>query len=266
MSEENVLIEDVTSIPNTRAFFQLPCTVSVRIRNKTAHPILIEEVGCELEVDQGFDSFVPSVAPFIQLAPSHLSLPISIEFIADVSLKQFSNFYKITLKYSNSERTRMRLDLKGKYFTFYPSGSGSKQLFISHKEPEDSDLARNLAHLLGKIGFKGYLSEDDHRPGLRLWEEKIPMSIRTSVGLVLLWTANASANSVNLLREIEMAKEAGIYLFPALEPGTDIPAALPKEVEYYRFSSCISSKELRSITISIDATYRTTDLGEVNMP
>ena len=255
-NQDSIIIEDVGSIPPTTTFFLMPCTIYVRIRNKTSQPVLVEKVECQLQVDDGFEPFTPFVTPFVRLEPEYLSLPIPIEFIADVSLKDYSNFYKLAVTYNNSERKTLTHDPR-KYITFHPQGSGGKQFFISHRDPEDSGLARRLANFLGKLGFKGYISEDDHRPGLNLWEQKIPMAIASSMGIVILWTAKAAQQPENIIREIEIAKKGGKPLFMAPEEDVEIPSVFPKEVEYYRFTKPISPTELKNLALSIDATYKT---------
>lgn len=255
-NQETIVIEEVGIIPDTRVFFLMNCTIYVRMRNRTSQAILIEKVECQLEVDEGFEGFSPSVTPFIRLEPGYLSLSVPIEFIADISLKN-SNYFKLAVTYNNSER-RTLIHNPRKYITFYPQGSGEKQFFISYKDPEDSEIARGLDRLLKKLGFKGYISEDDHRPGLKLWEQKIPMAISSSIGIVILWTANAAQQPENIIREIEIAKKADKRLFMAPEQDVEVPPVFPTEIEYYRFAKPISQTELRNFALSIDATYKTT--------
>ncbi len=255
-NQHTIVIEDVGSIPPANAFFLMPCTIYVRIRNKTNESVLVENVKCQLEVDEGFEPFTPSVTPFVRLEREHLSPLIPIEFIADISLKGYSNFYKLDATYNNSERKTLTHDPR-RYIIFNPQGSGGKQFFISHRDPEDTGLARSLANLLGKLGFKGYISEDDPRPGLKLWEQKIPMAIASSVGIVILWTLKAAQQPENIIREIEIAKKEEKPLFMAPEQDVEIPAVFPKEIEYYRFTKSISPTELKNLALSIDATYKT---------
>ena len=60
-----------------------------------------------------------------------------------------------------------------KYIIINPKHSPEKHFFLSHKDPENTFIASRLDHYLKKIGFIGYVAENDPKPGLDIWTEKI---------------------------------------------------------------------------------------------
>jgi hypothetical protein len=129
--------------------------------------------------------------------------------------------------------------------------------FVSHKDPQDSRLAVKLNHYLMKIGFKGYLAEEEKRPGLDIWQDKIIPAIGGCIALIVLWTSNAAIDSANMLREIEYAQKIGKKLIPLLEEGVSLPKVLPKEREFVRIPHNMSETDFIDVVSSIEHTYRT---------
>ena len=141
-----------------------------------------------------------------------------------------------------------------KYLIFHPLGDPEQQFFISHKDPEDTNIGQKLKHFMGKLGLKGYLSEEDKRPGVDLWKEKIPPAVTASIGVVILWTSNAANKPENIYRELELAKSCRRRLIMAPEHGVPVPDGFPGGIEYLEFNPK-NPDELKRLAISIYEEY-----------
>ena len=255
MDAEVLQVEIVTTTPASDAFFMQEGTVYVRIRNRAKKRIRIERVECHFQVDGGFEPYVPYAEPRATLDDGHLSEPINISFVVDLALRSYTNSYKLVIFYDDGILRALEFDPR-KHFIFYPVMSDGSSFFISHKDPEDSDWSRVLANFLQKLGFSGYVAEDDSSPGLSLWGEKIPRAIEKSVGMIILWTRNATLKKDSIIRELDISKPMGKKLILAQEPGLRVPRNFPKDIEYFQFKGAISSAELKRLACSMEKTYR----------
>ncbi len=215
----------------------------------------IEKVECRFQSESGLDAYIASQTHFENLEQGYLSNPIPIEFEADLALRAYTNYYHILIYYDDGNKRVFDYDPQ-RFLVFYPLGHAHQQFFISHKDPQDTNIGRQLAGFLNKLGFIGYLSEDDHRPGLDLWKEKIPAAVAASIGVVILWTSNAAKDPAKILRELEMAKSNKKPLIMAPEKGVSTPKKFPKKIEYFRFKHPLTDGELKRLALSIHATYR----------
>ncbi len=255
MNDENIIIEKVWSDPERSAHFSEKCCIYVQIKNKAQHPIQIEKVECLFQYDNEDERYIPCITPFLTLEPGHYSHPLRIEFEVDLALRAYSNFYQIVVHYRDDDLKAIVHD-PHKYIVFNRIEHDGKMFFISHKDDEDSQVSRRLAEFLKKLGFIGYMSEDDHRPGMDLWGEKIPEAIKSSVGVIILWTSNAAARPSKIKREIKIAKSSKKRLIMMREKGVRIPKIFPKKIEWYEFEGPISIAELKKLARSIEDTYR----------
>lgn len=254
MNSGDVFIEKVWSYPEWSAFFLEKCAVYVQIKNRRNRPISIEKVECIFQNDEGIEPFTPTITPRLTLENGHLSRPIRIEFEADLAFRAGTNSYRIVVYYRTDDLEIVEHDPRK--FIIFSMMEPEESFFISHKDPEDSLVCRHLAYFLRKIGFIGYLSEDDRRPGMDLWREKIPEAIKSSIAVVVLWTSRSAMRPDNIFREIDLARSMGKRLIMACEEGVDIPDSFPKEIEYYRFQEQFLSFELKRLACSIEDTYR----------
>lgn len=234
------------------------CCVYVQLRNRLDRPTRIEKVECHFTLDQGMGSYIPVAGHSQTLDPGQLSDPIAINFEADLSLTAYTNAYRLAIEYNDGAKKRIEHDPR-KYLVFTPLGPCDQLLFISHMDPEDTRLGRHLVHFLKKIGFNGYLSEDDRRPGSDLWGDKIPKAIKDSLAVIFLWTRQAAGKPDNLLRELHLANAAKRAIVVAIEPDIPLPPTFSKEREYYRFNRAVNIRELKDFVRYIDRSYRQGD-------
>ena len=100
----------------------------------------------------------------------------------------------------------------------------TSRVFISHKIPEDTDLARELQDLLKRAGIQAYVVEDDPRFDVDLWKDKIPDAIRRSEFTVVLWTAHALASlTEGVQREVDLSRQRGVPVALLKDPSIPLP-------------------------------------------
>ncbi len=255
MNDENIIIEKVLSDPERSAHYLEKCCIYITIRNKAQCPVQIEKVECLFQYDNKDEQYIPFITPFLTLESNNSSRPLRIEFEVDLVLQANSNFYQIVVHYRDDSLKKIIHD-PHKYIVFNQIEHNGKMFFISHKDDEDTYVSRRLAGFLKKLGFIGYLSEDDHRPGMDLWREKIPEAIKSSVGIIILWTSNAAARPTKIKREIKIAKSSKKRLILIREKGVRMPLIFPKKIEWYTFEGPISMPELKKIACAIEADDR----------
>ncbi len=257
MITDALIVERVWSYPPVLpAFFLEKCAIYLQIRNKSGKAVQIEKVECRFETDDGVEPYIPAITPLLTLEHEHLSPPIRVEFDAHLSFKANTNCYRIIINYRNDETKTFEHDPR-KFLIFNPQGPCEKHFFISHKDPEDFNIASKLVHFLKKVGFSGYLSENDHGPGIDIWAEKIPSAIQSSVGVIILWTSRAARDPLYIKREIKIAKSYKKPLILAREQRVRIPKIFPKKkIEYYQLQNPISSSQLIHLVCSIENTNR----------
>ena len=257
MADTNIIVEKVWPYPLENYIpFLAKCSLYVQVRNKSGHPVRIEKVECHFEMEKGVEAYVPSRTYYETLQHGHLSNPIAVEIEADLALKAHTNFYRIVISYYDGKKKTFEYDPQ-RFLVFCPLGQEVKQFFISHKDRQDTERAQCLAGFLSKLGFIGYISEDDHRPGMDLWSEKIPQAISGSIGVIILWTSRAAKNPKNIYREITIAKSKRKRLILAREKGVRIPRAFPKKkFEYHPFERPLSITQLKKLACHIYETDR----------
>lgn len=258
MTDADLIVETVWSSEqknNNHVFFLNRFCISVQARNNTGRTIRIEKVECHFKVEDGMQAPIFSGTCGENIKDNNLSL-ISVWCDADLALKAHTNNYHIVIFYHDGKKKTFEYDPQ-KYLIFSPLGPGERHFFISHKDPQDTKRARCLAGFLSKLGFVGYISEDDHRPGMDLWPEKIPQAISDSIGVIILWTSRAAKNPKNIYREITLAKSKRKRLILAQEKGAQGPRAFPKKkFEYHPFERPLSITELKKLACYIHETYR----------
>lgn len=147
---ENIAVENIWSNPKENAYFLDWCNISVQVRNISDKTIRIEKVECLFDTeDDGI--FAPCSAKPQEIMPKQRSSPISIEFEASLSLKAYTNSYKMRIRYQQTDESIILDYDPRKYIVLYPRGSNEKFFFISHKDPEDIAVARRLREFLWKL-------------------------------------------------------------------------------------------------------------------
>jgi hypothetical protein len=257
LDTEDIQIESIWSSPSAMALFLELCEIFIQIRNHADRIIQIQKIECLFECDGDVEPYVPSVTPYQVVEPGHLTNPIRIKFEADIVFKAHTNCYSIVVHYLIDDNLKIFRAKTQKYFIFSPPGPNEKKFFISHKDPEDTIICRRFASFLGKLGFIGYMSEDDRRPGIDLWKEKIPSNIKTSVAMVIVWTKKASKNPENIYREIDMAKSFNKRFIMAIENNVPPPSEkISTDIEYFTVTYPASVGDIKKLACHIEDSYR----------
>jgi hypothetical protein len=232
--------------------------IHVELKNNSDRTVEITNVLCRFQTEKGLKPYEPHTSPMLSIKPRNLSPRIQSPFVAELSLTEATNSYTVVVTYRNLEASDLfTATFPLRYILIDPVRPVERFFFVSHKDPQDSKLAAKLNDYLMKIGFKGYLAEEEKRPGLEIWQDKIIPAIGGCVALIVLWTSNAAIDSGNMLREIEYAQNIGKKLIPLLEENVSLPEILPKEKEFVRIPRNMGEADLVDVVGFIEQTYRT---------
>ena len=84
------------------------------------------------------------------------------------------------------------------------------------------------------------MAERDPRPGDDIWHDKIIPAIAECSAMIVLWTAQASADPARILREAEHARRLEKKIMAVVEQGVAIPDEL-RGSEYMVVEGAISA-------------------------
>ncbi len=229
--------------------------IFLEFKNNSDREIEIVRVVAEFQTELGLKPYVAQVSPMISVKPRNRSQIIRVPFVADLSLRSDTNScsVEVTYKHLDSSQPLIQSYPLVKALIIGPVTRQVRILFLSHKDPEDAPTARDLSRYLKKIGFEGYLAEDDRRPGQDLWE-KIKSKIDESLTLVALWTNNTEADAAFMKRELEYAISIGKKPVLFAEENSDVPDTFPKGIEFERIRR--TEAELVEMVKSIERSYR----------
>jgi hypothetical protein len=233
------------------------CNIYAQVWNRADKPILIEKVECIFECEADVPPFTPSVTPFLDLEAGHLSSPpMRVHFDVGLALCKYTNRYTIRIHYKKEGVSQTSEYVSGRSLIIEPLSPADRHFFISHKDPENTERGSHLSDFLNKLGFRGYLSELDHSPGLDLWREKIPQAIESSIALIVLWTSHESNSPHSVIREIEIANLLGKRIILARESGISVPEALfNRDIEYFPCESPIKKDKMMHLALSLERMY-----------
>ncbi len=120
-----------------------------------------------------------------------------------------------------------------------------------------TQLGARLDHHLIKIGFRGYLAENDKSPGLDIWNDKIIPNINVCVALVVLWTVEAVKDSKRILREVKRAKRQKKKIIVLAEKDVKIHKLFKGTKEYCRVvKGKIEESDLIELVQYVERMYR----------
>ena len=229
--------------------------IFLEFKNNSDQEIEIVKIVAQFQTELGLTPYEAQVSPMISVKSRNRSQIIRVPFVADLSLTGDTNSCSIvvTYKHLDSPRPFIQSHPLVKSLIIGPVTRQVRTLFISHKDPEDAPIARNLGRYLRKVGFEGYLAEDDRQPGQDLWD-KIKSKIDESLTLVALWTHNTGADPAFMKRELEYAISKGKKPVLFAEEGSDVPDAFPKGIEFERIR--MTKGELVEMVRSMERAYR----------
>ena len=227
-------------------------------KNNSDSEVIVEYVELWFKSEDGLQAPKHSVSKPTLIGPGCRSSVLSIPFDVDPALCDGTNYSSIKVRYSVAGGPADEVLFDNPYTSYIILNPvpRTRVFFISHKDPQDTEIANELVRHLAKVGFTGYVAECDPRPGDDIWKDKIMPHIDTCVGMVVLWTAAASADPERILKEVDRAKKSDKKTILVVDRGAEIPATLGGDREYMEAHACISSPDLVSVVRAIMSQYK----------
>lgn len=226
----DLLLEACASLP-ARTIYLEEGFVSIEFKNNSDTALEIVKVSVQFQTERELTPYEVSVSPMMQLRAQNHSPMIRVPFVVSLSLIEATNSYSIRVSYRRSGSSQLLNQSydSAKSLTIHPIPRPQRTcFFVSHKDPEDTRPASRLDYYLRKVGFEGYVAENDKQPGARLWD-KLKREINDALALVVLWTSSAQSDSGVMKKEIDYASsiDKPIVLFSEQE---DVPDWFPKKI------------------------------------
>ena len=217
-------------------------------KNNTDLPVTITRITCWFESEPGLTARRHSANDPIDIVPGGRSEPIIIQFTVDLNLRPSTNIAHIKIEYALNHGPVNTLEFDNPNTTHMivvPITAVPKhQLFISYKISADTKLAHELLRYMNKIGFRGYIAEDDPRYGHDMYTGKFAPEIDNSDALIVLWTRDASADPGTMQWELEYALDSKKRILLIKEDGVDPPPELSERTERFNAGSPITILDL----------------------
>ena len=233
--------------------------ILVEFKNNSNHSIEIETITCLFEIEESLPEYLSVASPNISIGPKNISDMVRIPFKVDLKLHANSNYPTLIIKYRINKSVTKTIQFTNPYtrcIIINQMHLPEKHFFLSHKDPHNTSLATKLAHHLQKIGFIGYIAENDPRPGLDIWDEKIFPSIDTCFGLIVLWTSDTVKEPQTIIREVEYANKKQKRIILLAEKDIDIPELFLGTKEYLEVDGKITDVDLVNLVEIIEKIYR----------
>ncbi len=213
-------------------------SISVLIRNSSADELCVYKISVDFQLPDTSPSD-PQIVDIvdIDLKPGEEKV-VRLPAAMHVYYLMYTNYYGLHI-YLKAKTNNTWHDLPNverpsiNWLVIEPRKGENAQVFLSHADPEDLDLARKVGAALKKVGIAGYLAHDDAQLGGRIWGGKIPQAMYDSVALVYLWTSKGVKKRWGIEREIRLARWCGIPQVPLVEPGVQVSDRMenPLDVE-----------------------------------
>lgn len=211
------------------------CLVHVELQNNSRREIRIDVVTCSFQTEEDLEKYEVTDDHLIYLQPKHrksISIPLNIGL--EMRSSTNSTTLEVTYTVNRSRRTK-KFNYPVHSLMISPIPLREKYFFISHKIPKDTKLAKRLEYYLQKIGFGGYVAEENSKLGYPLWDEKIYPAIDKCTGLIVLWTVDARKSSEFLIKEMVYAKNCDKTAMHIIE-GKSPPSAIAGQPEEYQMT------------------------------
>ena len=245
---------------NYAPFMNTKQHVQVVFRNSSAEAVTVTRVMCSFPTEPGVDAKVYATDVPLDIEPGGRSEAAVVQFTVDLGILHSTRYARIEIEYTTcagSTRTAVFGPPHTDFIIPLPINPSPKsQLFISHKIPLDTRLARRLSLYLSKIGVRGYVAEDDPRYGHHMHTGKFTPEIDNSRAVVVLWTAGASADPGTMSWEMDYARERGKRLIVVKEDAVGAPRDVPADLEYFDASTPISESDLIHFVTKLYSAHR----------
>lgn len=226
--------------------------IHAEFKNNTNSTITITRVTCLFKTDDNLKHTALTTRPCP--IPSGNIRELTIPFRVDLAMSAGTNCPTVEVEYTVGGPTPkvVKFDKTVHCYAIITHAPDRRQsFFISHKDPEDTEIAKKLDHYLKKIGFRGYIAEENRQPGLDLWREKIFPQIESCTGLIVIWTEKAKQYPKAICDEIEYAQKYDKRIIQLIEKNIDIQCILQNQNEYIHTNDKIVEQDLVDLVSSI---------------
>ena len=154
-------------------------SIYVELKNNTDNIIVVTRVACSFVTEDPFPEHTVSTCQPCTIPPKNTPM-LKIQLYADLTLRAYTNNPTVEVEYEaagSAPKVIVFAKRSIHHAIISPIPNHGRYFFISHKDPVNTKMAKQLDHYLKKIGFGGYIAEEDRQPGLDLWQEKILPSI-----------------------------------------------------------------------------------------
>ena len=256
MKRNPIIITSCWSVPNLNIAYIEEGIIFIELKNTSAKTITIKALKIEFETESSFKPYSVTSKNIVKIKSKNI-IKIEVPFSTKLILKHQTNVYKIKITFSLENQTHSKI------FSAAPSNSivihsrrpVTNSMFVIHKDPIDTKLGNKVDFYLQKIGFSGFLAENDLRPGLNFWKDKIYPAIDECFAMIILWTKNASKTPKNILKEVKYAKTKKKPIILLREKNVKIHKEFLKFTEYLTAASIINEKEIVKLVENIEKTY-----------
>jgi hypothetical protein len=212
-------------------------TLSSRCNNN----VVISEMIFQLPLRTSLLEQESSTSPFASKAhmEEHLlkaqsTVRGSVILRARLGLAMYTNSLDATIRFHEVSEGAMveRTESHHAGYIIVTKREARARVFISFKDPEDRLLADASKEIFERAGVTAMLAREDRSYDRLIWAEKIPRLISECDGLFVIWSRAAAENPANILREIKIARDAGIRVCLLKENGVPVPDGWEADREY----------------------------------
>ena len=194
IKNNDLTLESYKSAPRLHVTFLDEGVIFTEFRNNSQNTIELREVSCQFTSEEGLKptKFTNNELAHVEPKTTH-SIQIPVRF--GLGLQGNTNSYFISIKFKSGKSSRMKKQTfkqHGMNLIIHTKRDCHDEFFESHKDPQDTTIASRLKFYLAKSGFKGFVAEEEARPGIRLWESKMMPSIDQCKALIVIWTKKRS--------------------------------------------------------------------------
>jgi len=221
--------------PNIQYFQEIVIPVSVI--NRSRSKLLIEKI--QLKFDGDAEPVYTDHECYLSLLPNR-SGEEQIKVTPTPRFKAWTNQFRVRVYYRKENKSGIgsRRDWIHDgpplpYVIIQPASAPLGQAFISFKQPEDRGLAKILATMAERAGFKPYLAENNPQFGTELWN-RIERELHQSVVAFVIWT-NRTGWGGGVKRELDLIIKTRKPHVLVIEQGVDLPEAYSQVFEYGQF-------------------------------
>jgi hypothetical protein len=256
METDELILENCWSVPDLHITFLGKGYVFAEFKNNSRDTIEIKQIKLRFQTDKGLEPSEFSNEGIEKIEPRNLC-KVQIPFEVDLSVSRYTNSYSLLVTYRKGSSHSNTITFRpfSKSLIVHSVRPPEKIFFISHKDPEDTELCRQIDNYLKKIGFNGFLAEDHKQPGLDIWTQKIFPAIESCVALIVVWTSNSITKPETILKEVDYAISKKKPFLVIADHDVQLDDKFKGNIEYYRCKSNISQTDLITFVTAIHKTY-----------